>query len=65
MGVSKCHLLDVLQRDAVLAQLLVDKDQGEEVAHPAIEQLVGEPAGTLHHPLVVLQQPGEGEMEGH
>lgn len=58
VGVSECHLLDVLQRDAVLAQLLVDKDQGEEVAHPAIEQLVWEPASALNHPLVVLQQPG-------
>lgn len=59
---SECHLLDVLQRDAVLAQLLIDKDQREEVAHPAVEQLVREPAGALHHPLVVLQQPGEGHM---
>lgn len=58
VGVSLSHLLDVLQWNAVLAELLIDKDQGEEVAHTAIEQLIREPASALHHPLVVLQQPG-------
>lgn len=52
------HLLYVLRVDAVLAELLVDEDEGEEVAHPTVEQLVREAAGALHHRLVILQQPG-------
>lgn len=58
----RAHLLYVLWVDAVLAELLVDEDEGEEVAHPTVEQLVREAAGTLHHRLVILQQPGRAEQ---
>ncbi|TNN46281.1 hypothetical protein EYF80_043519 [Liparis tanakae] len=47
------------QWDPVLPQLLVDEDEGVEETHPAIEQLIGQPACTLHHVLVKLQQSGE------
>lgn len=52
------HLLDVLQWDPVLAELLVDEDEGVEVAHSPVQQLIWQPAWSLHHSLVVLQQPG-------
>lgn len=37
------HLLDVLQGDPVLPELLVDEDEGVQVAHPPIEQLIRKP----------------------
>ena len=52
------HLLDVLQGDTILAQLLVDEDQGVEVAHTTVEQLVWEVPGPGDHPRVKLEQPG-------
>lgn len=52
------HLLDELQRDPVLAQLLVDEDEGGQVAHPSVQQLVRQPTRALHHHLVVLHQSG-------
>lgn len=58
----EAHLLYALRVDAVLAELLVDEDEGEEVAHPAVEQLIREAAGALHHCLVILQQPGRAEQ---
>lgn len=54
----RTHLLDVLQGDAVLPELLVDEDEGVEVSHPPVEQLVGQPAGSFHYSLVELQQSG-------
>lgn len=57
------HLLDVLQGDPVLPELLVDEDQGVQVAHPPIEQLVGKPTRAFHHSLVKQQQPGGGPEE--
>lgn len=52
------HLLDVLQGDPVVSQLLIDEDEGVEVTHPPIEQLVRQPTCTTHYSLVVLQQSG-------
>ena len=57
---AAAHLLDVLQGDVVLAQLLVDEDQGVQVAHPAVQQLVRETPGPRYHPGVQLEQPGWG-----
>lgn len=41
-----------------MPQLLVDEDEGVEVTHPPVEQLIRQPACTLHHVLVKLQQSG-------
>lgn len=57
------HLLDVLQRDAVLPELLVDEDEGVEVSHPPVEQLVRQPARSFHYSLVKLQQSGRKNKE--
>ena len=54
------HLLDVLQWDLVLPKLLVDEDEGVEVAHPPIEELIWQPPRPLHHSLVILQQSEKG-----
>lgn len=51
------YLLDVLQRDPVLSQLLVDKHQGVEIPHSPIQKLVGKITGAFNHRLVKLQQP--------
>lgn len=52
------YLLDVLQRDPVLSQLLVDKYEGIEIAHSPVQKLVGKITGAFYHRLVKLQQPG-------
>lgn len=52
------YLLDVLQWDAVLSQLLVDKHEGVEVPHSPVQQLVGKITRAFYHSLVKLQQPG-------
>lgn len=57
---GQTHLLDVLQGDPVLPQLLVDEDEGVQVAHPPVEQLIRKPTGAFHHSLVKQQQPGGG-----
>lgn len=58
------YLLDVLQRDPVLSQLLVDKHQGVEIPHSPIQKLVGKIPGAFNHCLVKLQQPRR-EKKGH
>lgn len=57
------HLLDVLQRDPVLSQLLVDKYEGVEIPRSPIQQLVGKIARAFHHRLVKLQQPGSEKRD--
>lgn len=55
------YLLDVLQRDPVLSQLLVDKHEGVEVTYSPVQQLIGKITRAFHHRLVELQQPGRKE----
>lgn len=52
------YLLDVLQRDPVLSQLLVDKYEGVEIPHSPVQKLVGKITRAFYHHLVKLQQPG-------
>lgn len=51
------YLLDVLQRDPVLSQLLVDEHKGVEIPHSPVQQLIGKITGAFYHSLVKLQQP--------
>ncbi len=60
---SLTHLLDVLQRNPVLPELLVDEDEGVEEAHPPVEQLVRQLAQVFHHSLVILQQSERAAQE--
>lgn len=50
------YLLYVLDGNLLLMKLLVDVDEGVQVAHPTVQQLIWKFAFPLNHRLMVLHE---------